>query len=811
MRLRTILAAAFALLALALTLAGSLAVQQLASTRLRDRIGGEMAGLASQIRTLLDATLYERLSDMQVLARIATTAPINRADHRAWINALQTAYPHYAWIGFADHDGRVSASAGGMLEGISVAARPWFQEALKGPHVGDVHEAMLLAKLLPPLPSGEPHRFVDVAAPVRSATGEPVGVVGGHLSWNWAEQVAENTLNAATARHAGMKALVLSKNGTVLLGPRDLQGTRLGGDTERLEPSQAQSHGLETWPDGQTYLVGASRSEKLGDYAGLGWTILVTRPAESAFAPARRLSLEIAGGGAAIAVVFAVIGWFAAGWITGPLLALTRTAQAIDRGHSREVRLRPRGATEIRQLTDTLSGLLARVAERDLALETANRTLEAQVTERTRALAESRASLEVQADALRHARDTADAARLEAERASAAKTDFLAAMSHEIRTPLNAVIGFTDLLATSEGLEPGLRRHAQRAGTAGSALLTVVNDILDFSKVEAGAITLEPRAFDIHGLIDDCLSIVRGPAEEKGLTLRAEIDSGLPGSLLGDEARLRQILLNLLNNAVKFTRTGSVTLRLRHEGNVARDGAAIAGTGATLACLRFSVIDTGIGIPRGKQHRLFERFSQVDNSVTRDFGGTGLGLAICKRLVELMGGAIGVESGDGAGSTFWFTLQLAQTASVPSRLVADPRPGPRRTGHLLLVEDVEINQELARLVLEAAGHRVDVVGDGAAAVRAVETGAFDLVLMDVQMPGMDGMTATRMIRRLKGACRHVPVIAMTANVLPSEIRQFREAGMDDHIGKPFDRLKLYAAIETWLAVTADTRAPRLSA
>ncbi len=401
--------------------------------------------------------------------------------------------------------------------------------------------------------------------------------------------------------------------------------------------------------------------------------------------------------------------------------------------------------------------------------------------------------------ALREAKAAADAARLDAERASVAKTDFLAAMSHEIRTPLNAVIGFTDLLARSADLAPDLRRHAEFARTAGSALLTVVDDILDFSKVEAGAIELEARPFSPEALIEAGLSIVRDLAERKGLAVRAEIDPALPGRLVGDENRLRQVLLNFLNNAVKFTRRGSVTLHAVYEGATQRGER-----------VRFSVVDTGIGIPADKQHRLFERFSQVDSSVTRDFGGTGLGLAICRRLVELMGGTVGVSSDDGAGATFWFSVTLPRATDAPAAARPDARQVPRRTGRILLVEDVEINQELARLVLEAVGHAVEVVADGAAAVMAVEDGAFDLVLMDVQMPGMDGMTATRLIRRLAVPAARIPVIAMTANVLPDEVRAFREAGMDDHVGKPFDRGALYATIDRWLAPRPQGRAERVA-
>lgn len=382
----------------------------------------------------------------------------------------------------------------------------------------------------------------------------------------------------------------------------------------------------------------------------------------------------------------------------------------------------------------------------------------------------------------------AKVAKVTAERASAAKTDFLAVMSHEIRTPLNAIIGFTDMMVSSGRLPPDLQHQAQLVRISGSALLTVVNDILDFSKVEAGAIELERKPFAALSLLDSCLSIVRGSATAKGIELRSQIDPTLSPGLLGDAARLRQILLNLLNNAIKFTHTGTVTLSVRQERTHA-DGRT----------LLFSVIDTGIGIPADKQDRLFQHFSQVDGSIQRDFGGTGLGLAICKRLIGLMDGEIGVSSENGLGSTFWFSLTLP-SASLGDHLAPVITEAPaRRCGRLLLVEDVAINQELARAVLEAAGHSVDVVDDGAAAIVAVVENTYDLVLMDVQMPGMDGLTATRMIRRLKGPSARVPIIAMTANVLPDQVSEFRAAGMDDHIGKPFERAALYASLDRWLA------------
>ncbi len=397
------------------------------------------------------------------------------------------------------------------------------------------------------------------------------------------------------------------------------------------------------------------------------------------------------------------------------------------------------------------------------ALRTLNATLAERVAERTR---------------------EAEAARETAEAANRAKTDFLAAMSHEIRTPLSGILGYTDLLLEETDLS-AVRRSGERIRSAGAALLTIVNDILDFAKVEAGRIELASAPFDLARLTDEAIGIVQGTAERKSLGLRVRLDGGLPGSVVGDGDRLRQVLLNLLNNAIKFTRSGSVTLGIR-----ALDG----GSGG--ARLRFEVEDTGIGIAGNKRHLLFERFSQVDGSNQREYAGTGLGLAISKRLVELMGGTIGCDSQLGRGSVFWFevALPVATPASCPAKAAA-PEDAVRR--RLLVVEDVVVNQELARAILERAGHQVQIASGGAEAVAAVQKTSFDLVLMDVQMPVIDGLTATRLIRALDHPAASVPIVAMSANVLPHQVALCRDAGMQDHVGKPFKREDLLATIERW--------------
>ncbi|WP_247893484.1 hybrid sensor histidine kinase/response regulator [Azospirillum endophyticum] len=379
----------------------------------------------------------------------------------------------------------------------------------------------------------------------------------------------------------------------------------------------------------------------------------------------------------------------------------------------------------------------------------------------------------------------------EARAGSRAKEEFLATMSHEIRTPMNGVIGFAEMLLETP-LTAEQRRYASQVRDAGRSLLTVINDVLDLSKLEAGRLDLVSVPFRLDDLADRCVAIVRLAAEQKGLEIQTSISATARGFVMGDPDRLRQILLNLLSNAVKFTDRGSVRLTVKAvEEEGARAGAK---PGGRRICT-FTVTDTGIGIAPDRQRDLFQRFTQLE----RGRGGTGLGLAICRRLVELMGGEIGMESQAG-GSTFWFSLPLlpAGSAAVQADGGGLSAGEPRSAGvRLLLAEDLAMNRDLAVTMLTKAGHHVDAVEDGAAALAAVQEHVYDLVLMDVQMPVMDGLEATRRIRALPGPVGRIPILALSAGVMQVEVERCLQAGMNAHLAKPLDKAKLLAAIGRW--------------
>lgn len=470
--------------------------------------------------------------------------------------------------------------------------------------------------------------------------------------------------------------------------------------------------------------------------------------------------------------------------ISRPIVALTKTAEQISLSADPSIRVEGQAAGELKTLQEAFNRMLGRIQQSEQALQTAHADLEDRVMARTRELSQEVTRRNETQIALEAAKEIAEAA-------NQAKTNFLANMSHEIRTPLNGILGFAEMLANTEHLSLEERAdYLETIRKSGSHLCGLINDILDVSKIEAGRFELERIPCVPQQIVEEVVSVLKVQAEEKGLSLAFDVADDLPAAIQSDPGRLRQLLMNLVSNGVKFTEHGEIRI--------------IARRAATASKLEFEVSDTGVGIPADKLEVIFDPFSQADTSVTRRFGGTGLGLAISRKICESLGGQLIVRSTPGVGTAFTATIDAESTEVLtgqPGPRIDQAGPAPLAAtsldqSRILVVDDGDTNRKLVKLILKRAGAIVMTAENGLEGVEAVQRETFDLILMDMQMPVMDGYSATR---QLRSDGLGIPIIALTAHAMKGDEAKCRDAGCSDYLTKPVDAERVVAIVSKWLS------------
>ena len=755
-------------------------------TILKDNAGAKLEELAAQTMDKIDRVLFSRAEDLRAWAAMEAMQDIasDDADGRITLTLVRlwSEYRHEGSIYCLNALGQIVAASEVSLIGRTVRQTPWFEDIRRA-------EGSLITDLAyDPLTRSV---SVRLSVPIADTHDDQrvLGYLVAHVPHTELQQILQQVKVHEGAQTPTGHVVLVNRQFALIAGPafliaplptQDFPGRQLKDIGYVPAGSRALStRGTYLTPSEQ-FLVGYARSSGYRTYDGLGWSTLVVQDSTEAFGQIKMLRREFLALLAVTILCVFLVAFAISRSIFIPIHSLTAAANRIAAGDLTQT-IRVESGDEVGALAVSFNRMTSDLRRSRNELVTANHEL-------------------------RLARDRA-------VEVSDLKSRFLANMSHEIRTPMNGILGMTELtLATA--LTARQRRLLDTAHRSGRALLQIINDILDFSKIEAGKLELEVLSFHIRQVLSETLDLFTDRVQQKGLSLTGTIDEVVPPVLYGDPGRLRQILTNLIGNATKFTERGRVEVHM----------SADRGTD-TQVLLRCTIADTGIGIPQDVQQTIFEPFSQADGSSTRRYGGTGLGLSIVRQLVTLMGGEISLRSAPGEGATFTFTAcfhtvedadlhrasgarlaptssqQAAEQAAVLGGESPPSKEQPIPPGRILVAEDNEVNQEVARLMLEQLGQTVEVVPDGRAALEALERKRYDAVFLDCQMPVLDGLSTARAIRereaREAGASR-LPLIALTAHALRGDDEGCAAAGMDDYLSKPFSQAQLAGKLRRWL-------------